>query len=101
MPETKIIYSGFYDFPLAFIATYENAQYLFWRLFDDELDDFPSEYDVYILPDLSKEEIEQSWEYLSEKAKTCVGKIPVRQVAFDPTRRRFIDTVTFDRIVRE
>lgn len=99
MLETKILYSGFYDFPLAFVASNEGAQYLFWRVFDDDLDDFPDEYEVYILPNLSPEEIEISWSDLPDKAKTRIGKIPVNQVVFDPTRRKSIDRNTFDRIV--
>lgn len=98
MPETKILYSGFYDFPLAFVASHENTQYLFWRVFDDDLDDFPDEYDVFILPNLSQKEIQASWSILPEKATTYVGKIPIKQITFDPTNRLSIDTATFDRI---
>ncbi|HZS08301.1 MAG TPA: hypothetical protein VFD58_25935 [Blastocatellia bacterium] len=97
MPETKIIYSGFWDVPHAFVASHENTQYLFRRDFDDDLDDYSPEYDVYILPNLSQEEIEASWGSLEEKG-TYIGKIPVKQVAFEPTKKLSIDTVTFDRL---
>lgn len=100
MAETKIIYSGFYDVPLAFIASHENTQYLFWRgYFDDEIDDYPTEYEVYILPNLSQEEIEKLWIFLPENAKSFFGKIPIKDVVFDPTKRLSIDTITFQRIV--
>jgi hypothetical protein len=101
MPETKIIYSGFYDAPLAFVTSHENKQYLFWRgFFDDELDDYPSEYEVFTLPNLSEAEIKGSWSFLSEKAQERVGKIDLNQVVFDSTKKLSIDTVTFERIVR-
>jgi len=98
MPEVNIIYSGFWDFPLAFAASYENVQYLFERGWDDELDDYESEYEVYILPNLSEDEIRKDWALALEKAKPF-GKIPVGHVMFDSTHRLTVDTVTFDRII--
>src|SRR5215468_8017583 len=98
MPGLKIIYSGFYDFPLAFVASYENVQYLFYREWDDELDDYEDEYEVFILPNLSEDEIRKGWALAREKGKPF-GKIPVKQVVFDSTHRLTVDTVTFDRII--
>jgi hypothetical protein len=98
MSEVKIIYGGFWDFPLAFAASYENVQYLFYREWDDELDDYEDEYDVFILPNLSEDEIKRNWALALEKAKPF-GKIPVKQVVFDSTHRLIVDTVTFDRII--
>jgi hypothetical protein len=101
MPVTKILYSGFYDAPHAFVTNYNNAQYLFRRgYFDDELDDYPNEYEVFILPNLSEADIKESWLILPEKTVACVGKIPVDQVVFDPTKRISIDVATFERIVK-
>jgi hypothetical protein len=37
MPETSIIYSGFYDFPLAFVASHDGEQFLFVRGWSDEI----------------------------------------------------------------
>jgi len=99
MPGLKIIYSGFYDFPLAFVASYENVQYLFYREWDDELDDYRDEYDVFILPNLSEDEIRKGWAGALEKGKPF-GKIPVKQVVFDSTHRLIVDTITFDRIIK-
>jgi hypothetical protein len=98
MPETSIIYSGFYDFPLGFVASHENQQYLFWREFDDEFDEYQDEYEVFILPSLSEDEIKKGWISLREKARPY-GKIPVKQVVFDSTHRLSVDTITFDRII--
>ena len=98
MPVVKIFYSGFYDFPLGFAASYENVQYLFYREWDEELDDYEDEYEVFILPNLSEGEIRKGWALAREKAKPF-GKIPVKQVVFDSTHRLTVDTVTFDRII--
>jgi hypothetical protein len=92
MTETRIIYNGFYDAPLAFVASHNDKQYLFWRVFDNALDEFPDEYEVFVLPNLSEREIGESWSTLPEKAKAHVGKINLNQITFDPTRRRSIQT---------
>ena|ERR1044072_549314 len=101
MPLAKILYSGFYDAPLAFITSHRETQYLFWRgFFDEQLDDYPNEYKVFVLPNLSEEQINESWMSLPEKAVSYVGEVSMGRVAFDPTRREFIDTSTFDLIER-
>src|SRR6266852_3678230 len=101
MRSTRILYSGFYDAPLAFVTTYENSQYLFWRgFFDDELDDYPSEYEVFILPNLSEKEIKESWPLLPKKAVAFIGKISMDRVMFDPTKRDSINVATFERLVK-
>ena len=98
MNSTRILYSG-YDAPLAFVTTYEDRQYLFFRDFDDELDDYPNEYEVFILPNLSKKEIKESWSLLHEKTVAFICKISVDRVMFDPTRRDSINVGTFKRLV--
>jgi len=76
MSSTRILYSGFCEAPLAFVTTYENTQYLFWRgFFDDELDDYPKEYEVFILPNLSEEEIKESWILLPQRTTASIGSI--------------------------
>jgi hypothetical protein len=46
----RILYSGYYDAPLSFIVNYREVTYYFWRgYFDDDIDDFPSEYEVFRL----------------------------------------------------
>lgn len=96
MTDVEITYSGFYDFPLAFLASYGGKQYLFWRVFDDELDDYPREYEVFVLPNLSNEEINASWSFLPERAETYIGKIDVKRITFDPTKRHSIKSNIFE-----
>ena len=55
MPLAKILYSGFYDTPLAFVTSQENTQYVFWRgFFDEQIDDYPTHYQVFVLPIFQK-----------------------------------------------
>lgn len=98
MTRTRIIYSGFYDFPLAFVANHEGKQYLFCRDFDEALDEYPDEYEVFVLPNLSEEEIRQSWSFLTEKATTYIGKIHVNQIVFDRMRRSSIESDVLERL---
>ena len=101
MASTRILYSGFCDFPLAFVTTYENRQYLFWRgFFDEELDDYPKEYEVFILPNFSEEELKELWTVLPQKAIASIGRIGMRRVMFDPTKRQSINVETFERLVK-
>jgi len=101
MTSTPILYSGFCDAPLAFVTTYENSQYLFWRgFFDDELDDYPKDYEVFILPNLSEKEIKESWPLLPKKTVAFIGKISMDKVMFDPTKRESINIDTFERLVK-
>jgi hypothetical protein len=96
LAQTKFIYSGFYDRPLAFVARHAGVQYLFWRgFFDNELDDYPRDYEVYRLPNLSDTEIESSWATLPERAKATLGSIALDSIVFDPTNREWVDSAVF------
>jgi hypothetical protein len=74
MTQAKITYSGFHDVPLAFVVWHEGSQYLFWRVFDDVLDDYPDTYKVFSLPGLPADEIEKSWQHIEKLATTYLGK---------------------------
>lgn len=97
--KAKIIYRGFYDLPLAFVVSHNGRQLLFWRDFDDDLDEYPETYQVYLLPCLSDEELTGSWERLPERAINFLGEVPVGDVQFDSTRRREIDTAVLDALL--
>ena len=97
----KIIYSGFYDVPLAFTFSYRSSKYLFLREFDDELDDYTATYKVYSLPDLSDAEIEKSWQRIDELATRYLGEVAVNDVIFDSSKRREIDPSIVDALPSE
>ena len=59
--------------------------------FDNDLDDFPSSYKVYLMKDLTEEELDGSWEGLTKKSQRVLGNIPTEDVVFDPTREKEID----------
>ncbi len=86
------VYREFYDVPRFLVVTYRRQQFLFESAFDDDLDDYPDVYQVFLLRDVSENELKGSWVHLSEKAQAYLGKAPVKDVRFDPTLRREIET---------
>jgi len=90
--KAKILYSGFWDFPLAFMVRWEGSLYAFVRDFDDDLDEYEDQYRVYLLPSLTDEEVEASWLRIETRATDYLGEAAVKDVAFDATHRREIDT---------
>ena len=97
----NIRYRDFYDLPRIFIASYEGRQYLFDCPFDDELDDYPASYRVYLLPALSEAELAGSWEHLPERATEFLGAVPLAAVQFDVTKRASINTAVFSSLLRQ
>jgi hypothetical protein len=85
-----ITYRGFYDVPRMFVLRLRGAQLFFDCPFDDELDDYPDTYTVYRLPDALAVENVPSWYDLPAMGER-LGRIPLAEVHFDPTRRRSVD----------
>ncbi|MFL6211990.1 MAG: hypothetical protein ACJ74W_24295 [Pyrinomonadaceae bacterium] len=100
MPEqARITYSGFYDAPLAFVVWHKEKQILFWRVFDETLDDFPESYKVFLLPNISDEELDKSWAQVEKLATHFLGEIPVKSVQFDSSMRKEIGTEVIDSLI--
>lgn len=71
---------------------WKGSLYLFFREFDDEMDECEDHYRVYLMPLWTDEEITVSWRGIETKATEYLGKVAVRDVSFDPTHRREIDS---------
>ena len=91
----KILYSGFWDFPLAFTVRWEGRLFLFFREFDDDLDECEDQYRVYLMPPWSDEKIKASWLQIEAQATHYLGKVAVSNVSFDSTHRQEIDAAIF------
>ena len=96
--KAEIIYSGFYDVPLAFAVWHRGRQFLFLREFDEALDDYPDTYRVFSLPGLSDEVLNSSWQRVESLATGFLGEVPVREVKFDPSMRHEIETAVIDKM---
>ncbi len=100
LPDTEwlsIIYSGFWDYPFAFVTRYKDSTYLFVHgYFDDELDDYPSEYEVFVRNDIDFENIEKN--FLIEESGTSIGRVDMKDIQFDWTHREKINSKIFKQI---
>lgn len=94
-----IAYRGFWDVPRIFLVRHKGQTFLFDCAFDEELDDYPDTYKVFLLPNLPDEELPSDWTTLRHRALSYVGNLPVKGVSFDPTKRQTIDSRLLDGIM--
>jgi len=93
-----ISYGEFYDFPRMIDFQFGGQWFYLSSAFDEELDDYPDFYDVYLLPFHSEEEFKANpyyWKNLSNADH--LGQIPIIEVGLDETRRRTIDVQVFEK----
>ena len=95
----KIIYTGFWDVPLAFVVSHAERQFLFLREFDEIIDEYPDNYRVFLLPGIPNREIKKLWPDIEQHAIKFLGEVPVKQVNFDKSTRKRIDTSMLQRFV--
>ena len=90
-----IQYSGFWDVPRIFLVKYLNEGLLFDCSFDENIDDYPSEYTVYLMPDFCEDNLQTAYDYFINNSPAIIGKIPVKEIEFDNTLRKFVNTKNF------
>jgi hypothetical protein len=88
---TPIRYRDFYDVPRIFLVQTGDALYLFDCRFDAAKDDYEETYEIFLMPGLQDQDLIESWEGLSARAKKSLGKVNVSEVEFDPSRRKQIN----------
>ena len=87
-----ITYGEFYDYPRMVRFQHGGEWFFLSSSFDEEKDDYPDVYDVYLLPFRSEEEFQANpyyWKDLSNAVH--LGEIPIKEVGLDETRGRSID----------
>lgn len=95
---TPFKYGGFYDVPRCLALRYRGKRFLLQSAFDEDLDEFPTDYSVYVVPESADDSsTECSPEFLSKTPMSCIGRIPIDQVTFDSTRRAELDASILDR----
>lgn len=95
-----LLYRDFWDVPRIFLASGEQSLLLFDCEFDKDVEDFGDEYKVFLMPELSEAELSGSWHGLSGKALRFLGEIPITEVGFDQTRRKFIQGEAITELLR-
>ncbi len=94
-----IRYRDFWDVPRIFLVRLEVQLILFDCRFDDEKEDYPDRYQVYLLPALTDNDLAGSWETLPERASHHVAEVAVSEVRFDPTGRQSIDGSILEKLL--
>ena len=92
-----IHYRDFLDQPRIFSLVDGGRTYLFDCAFDAEIEDYPDDYRVYLMPALDEATLAGSWADLSERAMAELGTVRVENMKFDPTMRQFVDASILDR----
>lgn len=105
-----IYYSGFWDVPHAFLTVYKKDLFLFWRdYFDEEIDDYPPNYKVYLIENTSlAEAFEPYLPYEFVKFRNIplllenkmIGEIPPKGIIFDETKRKFVNSIIFTKFIK-
>jgi hypothetical protein len=99
---TSFQYVEFYDVPRCIALRYRDTLFLLQSAFDEKLDDYPSSYSIYTLPDSVKDSLLRgSWEFLSTTEMNCIGQIRIDQVVFDPSKRKELDASILDSFVAD
>ena len=98
MSMARIKYRGFWDRPLAFVVEHQGVQLLFWREFNEEADEYEDDYRVFVLPHVAEQDLAMpnSWENLPNLSSGYLGSVPVKDVQFDVTYRKAINTKLID-----
>src|SRR3954451_1984847 len=96
-----IRYREFWDVPRTFLAEHRGQLVLFDCAFDEDAEDFPDQYAVYLMPPLSEAELAGSWESLPCRAVRRLGHVSVGAVRFDASRRKEIDAELLDLLLSD
>ena len=85
-------YGGFWDVPRGILLRYCGKVLYLQSPFDDERDEYPDAYSVYLVPDAIGETVlSGDWKPLEQAALSFLGKIPISEVTFDSTKRKSLD----------
>jgi hypothetical protein len=93
-------YGGFWDVPRSILLRYREMTLLLRSPFDEKTDEYPNVYSVYQVPDaISQSVLGGDWALLEGAELRFVGEIPISKVAFDPTKRRTLDSSCFEHLL--
>jgi hypothetical protein len=97
---TPFRYGYFYDVPRCISLRYRGTHFLLQSAFDEDLDEYPTGYSIYIVPESADDSLPVcSPEFLSNTPMVCIGQIPIDQVTFDPSKRKELDASFLDGLI--
>jgi hypothetical protein len=97
---TSFQYVDFYDYPRCIALNHRGKLVLLLSAFDDDRDEYPNEYTVYLLPPVVSAQLKAgSWKFLEEVPLNPIGQIPLERVKFDSTKRKKLDASILDDLI--
>jgi hypothetical protein len=94
-----INYREVWDVPRIFFVAYRGELFLFDCPFDEETEDYPDLYHVYLMPSLSEQELAGSWGRVAEKALEHLADVPIGHVQFDPSMRQSMNASLLEELI--
>jgi hypothetical protein len=98
--EHAIKYFSFWDVPRTFAFERGGNVYLLTSEFDDNLDEYSDDYEVFVVSGVGNLSAVSDWKAIEPLPKTPVGRIPVASVRFDESHRKYVDGSFLDTIRR-
>jgi hypothetical protein len=86
-----IKYFSYWDLPHTFVFERDTRLYVLTSEFDEALDEYPDEYVVFLVSGTQLLSSVSDWSSVEPLPKTILGKIPIRNVHFDTSRRKYVD----------
>jgi hypothetical protein len=98
--EHAIKYFSFWDVPRTFAFERGGKVYVLTSEFDDNLDEYPDDYEVFVVSGIGNLSVVSDWKSIEPWPKTSVGRVPVASVRFDRSLRKYVDGSFLDTIRR-
>ncbi len=98
--ERPIKYFSFWGVPRTFAFEQGGKVYVLSSEFDDDLDEYPDDYEVFIVSGITNLSAISDWKSIEPLPRTRVGKVPVAGVSFDESHGKFVDGSFLDSIQR-
>jgi hypothetical protein len=89
--EHAIKYFSFWDVPRTFVFERGGKLYVLTSEFDDDLDEYPDDYEVFVVSGIGNLSVVSDWKSIEPLPKTSVGRVPVSSVRFDKSLRKYVD----------
>jgi hypothetical protein len=89
--EHAIKYFSFWDVPRTFAFERGGNVYVLTSEFDDDLDEYPDDYEVFVVSDIGNLSEVSDWKSIEPLPKAPIGRVPVASVQFDESRRKYVD----------
>src|SRR5690242_20366093 len=88
-------YRDFWDFPRIFLVDYNDSLILFDCKLNEETEEYEDKFQIFLMPKLTEQELNGSWNLFSGKAIKFLGEISINAISFDESKREFIEDDVF------